>query len=203
MKKWKRWLLVLCIIGVIAYAYWKFAIPTHRIEIHSELVMLGDLDNDNRWTAGDLKLLDAFLDDPFADSGDVAWRHDLNRNGLIDKEDLVIIRALIDSDGNPYVAGDKARSKGIFFPLPRELYRYISDEEYRIRPLWALPYPLARFRSWWLFVSLPPTNVTFMRASSTRLSIQSCPSIRPGGSVNKVRDLELTTLTETPCFEQA
>lgn len=77
MKKWKRWLLVLCIIGVIGYAYWKFAIPTHRIEIHSELVMLGDLDNDNRWAAGDLKLLDAFLDDPFADSGDVAWRLDL------------------------------------------------------------------------------------------------------------------------------
>jgi hypothetical protein len=76
MKKWKRWLLVLCIIGVLGFAYWKFAIPTHRIEIHSELVMLGNLDNNNRWTAGDLKLLDVFLDDPFADSGDVAWRLD-------------------------------------------------------------------------------------------------------------------------------
>jgi hypothetical protein len=126
MMKWKRLLLVGCIVSLIGYAYWKIAIPTHRTEIHSELVMLGDLNGDNRWTAIDLKLLDAFLDDPFAESGDVAWRIDLNRNGLIDNEDLDIIRALAASGGDPYVAGDKARSKGILFPRPRALSLYLQ-----------------------------------------------------------------------------
>ena len=28
------------------------------------------------------------------------------------------------------------------FPRPRELYRYVSVEEYRPRPLWAVTYPL-------------------------------------------------------------
>ena len=51
MKTGARLLLVLCLLGALGYAYWKLAIPTHRVGISSELVMLGDLDGDSRWTA--------------------------------------------------------------------------------------------------------------------------------------------------------
>ena len=50
---------------------------------HSVLIMLGDLDGDHRWTAGDLKTLDLFLKDPFASSDTVALQIDMNQNGLL------------------------------------------------------------------------------------------------------------------------
>lgn len=143
MKKWNRLLLALCVVGAIGYTYWKFAIPIHRLEIRSELVMLGDLDGDRRWTASDLTALDVILKDPFAAPDGVGRRIDMNQNGLIDEEDLSILRALAASAGDPYAAEDTARSKGRPFPRPRELYRYVSVAEYLPRPLWALPYPLA------------------------------------------------------------
>src|ERR1035441_3704671 len=77
MKKWKRSFLAVCFLVVLGLAYWKFAIPTHRVETRSELIMLGDLDSDHRWTANDLKILDAFLKDPFAYSDDVARQIDM------------------------------------------------------------------------------------------------------------------------------
>jgi len=40
MKRWSRWLLVVCVLAILGWAYWKFAIPTHRVETHSELIML-------------------------------------------------------------------------------------------------------------------------------------------------------------------
>ncbi len=106
--------------------------------------MLGDLDGDHRWTAGDLALLDRFLKGPFAWPDDIALRLDMNQNGLIDEEDIRILRALVASGSDPYAAGERARIKGESFPRPRELYRYVSLAEYRPRPLWALPYPLAQ-----------------------------------------------------------
>jgi hypothetical protein len=39
MKSWKRLLLILCLAGVLGAAYWKFAIPTHRLDIRSEPAM--------------------------------------------------------------------------------------------------------------------------------------------------------------------
>lgn len=54
MKLSKRLVLIVCILGAIGYAYWKLVIPTHRVEVSSELVMLGDLDDDHRWTRADL-----------------------------------------------------------------------------------------------------------------------------------------------------
>ena len=47
MKTRKRLLFLLCLTGALGYAYWKFAIPTHRVGISAELVMLGDLDGDS------------------------------------------------------------------------------------------------------------------------------------------------------------
>ena len=65
VSKWTRSLLPPVRFATLGFAYWKLAIPTHRIETRSTLVMLGDLDGDHRWTGRDLKRLDAFLADPF------------------------------------------------------------------------------------------------------------------------------------------
>jgi hypothetical protein len=143
MKRWKRWLSALCLLGVLGFAYWKYVIPAHRVETHSELVMLGDLDGDHRWTANDLKILDSFLQNPFAFSDSAARQIDMNQNGMIDEEDIRLLRALVASDGDPYAAEDAARSRGDLFPRPREFYRYVTLAEYHPRPLWALPYTKA------------------------------------------------------------
>ncbi len=128
-------------LATAGLAYWKFAIPTHRIEVRSELIMLGDLDGDHRWTSGDLVVLDTFLAQPFGANDDSAWRLDLNRNGLLDEEDLGFLRALVAAGGDPYTAEKEARDRGSVFPRPRELYRYVPAAEYRPRPLWALALP--------------------------------------------------------------
>ena len=143
MKKFYLLVLIVCILGATGYAYWKLVIPIHRVEVRSELVMLGDLDDDNRWTDNDLKILDAFLHDPYSTTDSVACRIDMNQNGLIDEEDLKILRSLVIAKGDPYAAEDAAVSTGMPFPRPRECYRYVSLMEYRPRPLYALPYPLA------------------------------------------------------------
>jgi hypothetical protein len=143
MKKAIYSFSAVCFLAILAWAYWKFAIPTHRVEIHSELIMLGDLDGDHRWTANDLKILDAFLKDPFAYPDSAANLTDMNQNGMIDPEDIDLLRRLVASGSDPYAAEDRARIEGVPFPRPREFYRYSTLAEYHPRPLWALPYPLA------------------------------------------------------------
>ncbi len=143
MTRWQKLLVAATALAAGGYAYWRLAVPEHRVAITSELVMLGDLDGDRHWTARDLEDLGAYVDDPFAVSDAVVWRLDLNQNGLIDEEDLGILRALVAAKGDPYVA-EAARARGSPFPRPRELYRYASTAEYRPRPLWALPYPRAQ-----------------------------------------------------------
>jgi hypothetical protein len=161
VKKSTRLLLAICALGVLGFAYWKLAIPTHRVPVHSALIMLGDLDGDHRWTDGDLKTLDLFLKNPFAFPDAVALQIDMNQNGLIDEEDIRILRALVTSGSDPYAAEESARAKGEPFPRPRELYRYVSLAEYRPRPLWALPYPLARDSVLdWLPSLHPPANTS-------------------------------------------
>ena len=143
MKIRRGLLVAACVLAALGYAYWKLAIPVHRVEIRSELIMLGDLDGDRKWTSEDLIRLDAFLSDPFRTSDEIVRQIDMNQNGLIDLEDLSILRALVSSAGDPYAAEEKARSAGAVFPRPRELYRYVSAAEYHQRPQWALPYPHA------------------------------------------------------------
>ncbi len=144
LRKLKRWVIAVVVVAILGYAYWKFVIPIHRVPARSELVMLGDLDGDNRWTSRDLDVADAFVSDPFGVSDAVACRMDINQNGLIDEDDVSILRALVASDGDPYAAEEAARAKHTIFPRPRELYRYVSLGEYRPRPLYALDYPLAK-----------------------------------------------------------
>lgn len=142
MKRMVRLALVACLLGGLVSAYWKLAIPTHRVTVRSELVMMGDLDGDNRWTAEDAKALASIVQDPFDAPDGVAWRLDVNRNGLVDDEDLRLIRALVASGGDAYGAEEAERGRGNPFPRPRELYRYVSADEYRARPLWAVTYAL-------------------------------------------------------------
>ena len=160
MKNRNRLLSILCLLPILGYAYWKFAIPTHRLNIRSELVMLGDLDGDNRWTAIDLTTMDAVLKTPFAGPGRISWCLDINQNGMIDDEDLRLLRALVAAAGDPYVAEEKARSKNESFPRPRELYRYVALAEYHPRPLWALPYPLATDSVLDWLANFPPPTTT-------------------------------------------
>ena len=136
-----RIIITLTLVTIAGYAYWKYSIPMHRVENKSELVMLGDLNGDNRWTQADLDVLNDLTNNQFALSDALASRIDMNQNGLIDAEDIVFLQSLVASDGDPYSAEERARSRGESFPRPRELYRYISSAEYHPRPLYALPYP--------------------------------------------------------------
>jgi len=159
MKKRYWWLVAASIAGVLGAMYWKLAIPTHRVEIRSQLVMLGDLDADHRWTTKDIALLEASITEPGSLSDDAAWRLDMNQNGLIDMEDVAILRSLVDASSDPYTAARDAHDKGVPFPRPRELYRYASTAEYRTRPLWALPYPFAEDSVLdWLLKMPPPVS---------------------------------------------
>ena len=161
--KSRYWLLVTAsIVGVLSATYWKLAIPTHRVEIRSELVMLGDLNADNRWSSEDLALVEASIKDPGSLTDDLAWRLDMNQNGLIDTEDVAILRALVVASGDPYAAEKSVHREGKSFPRPRELYRYASMTEFRSRPLWALPYPHAADSILDWFASLAtPTSTAF------------------------------------------
>jgi hypothetical protein len=137
MKRWVKWIIGAVLLTAAIYGYRKL-IPIYRVEANSELVMLGDLDGDHRWGPGDLSRLEAFLEDPFPFPDEFVRRIDLNQNGLVDAEDLVIIRALV-AQPDPYQAEQAFKEKGIAFPRPRELYRYEPVGAYRPRPLWALP----------------------------------------------------------------
>ena len=103
--------------------------------------MLGDLDGDHHWTKADLVKLDAMLRDPFSALDSAVWRLDINQNGVVDQEDVSLLRALVAAGDDPYAAEDAAHSHGGLFPRPRELYRYRTTSEYRARPLWILPSP--------------------------------------------------------------
>lgn len=173
MKTRHKSLLVLVLAGGLGYAYWRFAIPTHHIGIQSELVMLGDLDGDNRWSAGDLAVVDAALTHPSAVPTGVMWRLDMNQNAMIDPEDIKILRALVATAGDPYKAEEQARSGGERFPRPRELYRYVSTAEYRARPLWTVPYPLAADSVLDWFASVPPPTNTSDYAATLAAAVYS------------------------------
>ncbi len=125
-----------------ATAYWKLAIPIHRVGVRSELVMLGDLDGDHQWTARDVDLAAEIARDPWSPrfDGQVA-RLDLDRNGRIDDADLGILAALAAAQGDAYAAHDAATGA---FPRPRELYRYETVGLYRPRPAWCVRYPGAQ-----------------------------------------------------------
>ena len=123
---------------VLAYLY----LPVNRVAITSELVMLGDLNNDNRWDLRDAETLSDVLADPFRSDRRTMLKIDVNRNDLIDAEDVSFLEHLYQFS-DPYLAEQKAGKHGGYFPRPRELFKYLPTTEYVQRPLYALNHPVA------------------------------------------------------------
>lgn len=143
------------VLAVLAFLYWQYAFPIHRVETRSDLVMLGDLNVDENWSNDDLKLFELYQKDPFSAPIQIAYQMDLDQNGIIDEEDYYIIHSLVAANGNGYAAGDKEHSAGKSFPRPRELYRYVSRSEYRPRPYWGLNHSFADEIAWVSKVARP------------------------------------------------
>jgi len=119
-------------------------LPVNRVNMRSRLVMLGDFDGDNRWTAADAATLDRLAADPFALPPQAAWLADADHDGLLGPEDLALLRGLYAAGGDAYAARDKALAAGRTFPYPREFFRYVPDSEYIQRPAFVLPHPAAK-----------------------------------------------------------
>jgi hypothetical protein len=139
---WKIAILFL-LMTLIALAVAYFYLPVNRVGINSELIMLGDLNDDNRWDAKDRDALNAVLANPFLVDNLTLLKMDLNRNGLIDEEDLVFLDAIYQFP-DPYIAEQKARANGTSFPRPRELFKYLPTYEYVQRPLFLLKHDNVR-----------------------------------------------------------
>lgn len=139
MPKWlSRTVLFLAVALILVFAY-RWVLPLYRVGVRSQLVMLGDFNNDKRWNEQDLKLLQALLANPFQHSARDCLKADLNSDGRLDTEDSVILEQLA-AIGDPYETEAKVVETGKPFPRPRELYRYVSPQDYVNRPLFALPY---------------------------------------------------------------
>ena len=125
------------VIAVVAMAAAYFYLPVNRVGITSELIMLGDLNDDNRWDVKDRDALNTVIANPFFADSLTLLKMDLNRNGLIDDEDVVFLDAICQFSDS-YIAEQKAKANGISFPRPRELFKYLPTYEYVQRPLFLL-----------------------------------------------------------------
>ena len=143
MPKWlSRTVLLLAVALILVFAY-RWVLPLYRVGVRSQLVMLGDFNSDRRWDQSDRELMQLLLANPFQYSAKDCLKADLNSDGRLDAEDAAILEQLVTS-GDPYEAEAKAIDSGKPFPRPRELYRYVSPQDYVNRPLYALPYAGAK-----------------------------------------------------------
>jgi len=142
MRRWWWKIALVLLVSLVGFFVYRESLPAHRVSYRSELIMLGDLDGDHRWTTADRGRLQSLLANPYAHSPLECLRVDANRDGRLDAEDLDIIDGLI-LHKNPYVAEAKAIEAHAVFPRPRELYRYVSTQDYLNRPLNTLPYAAA------------------------------------------------------------
>lgn len=143
--------------GALAAAY--YTLPVNRVNMRSRLVMLGDFNGDNKWDAADGALLDSIAAGPFAHGAEAAYKADVNRNGLLDEEDLYFLRELYKT-GDPYQARDYFSAKGRAFPYPRDFFRYIPNTEYVQYPVLAIEHP-AEARSPLKFLSAARMKKSF------------------------------------------
>lgn len=114
-----------------------FALPVNRVNMRSGLVMLGDLNSDNKWDGQDGAMLEGLISDPFSPSPETAYKADVNHDGLLDEEDISFLKALY-SGGDPYKVREEFLRAGKPFPYPREFFRYVPESEYVQRPVLAL-----------------------------------------------------------------
>jgi hypothetical protein len=143
MPNWlSRTVLFLAITLILAFVI-RWLLPLYRVGYRSELVMLGDFNSNKQWDQQDRELLQSVLANPFQCSVRDCIKADLNNDGRLDTEDLAILEQLV-AIGDPYETEAKASDAGKPFPRPRELYRYVSPQDYVNRPLFALPYAGAK-----------------------------------------------------------
>jgi hypothetical protein len=138
----KRWRIVIIFflgVGVACLAAYRM-LPVYRVGVHSQLVMLADLNNDHHWDEKDAVALHCILEDPFSCPVLNVVKIDVNRNGRLDSEDLEFLQRLYRCK-DPYAAEAEAIREAHFFPRPREWFRYIPDTEYVKRPLFTLDHP--------------------------------------------------------------
>jgi hypothetical protein len=100
--------------------------------------MLGDLNEDNRWDKQDEEILIKFMRSPHVYSDRIAFKVDVNHNGLIDNEDIDILRQLYKVQ-NPYQAAESFNKGSEAYPRARELFKYHPRNEYLQRPVFTLP----------------------------------------------------------------
>jgi len=131
--------LVISALLIVAIAFSYFYLPVNRVGITSELIMLGDLNNDNKWDDKDKNKLNRVLANPFLTDRLTQLKIDINKNESIDNEDLVFLEHIY-TFSNPYIAEKQAKAKGTYCPRPREFFKYLPRYEYIQRPLFLLPH---------------------------------------------------------------
>ncbi len=135
MRKTNKIIVILLLLTGIAVATSYFYLPVNRVGVTSELIMLGDFNNDNIWDNQDTELLKTILRNPFVTDSLTQFKIDINQNGLIDQEDKFFLEYL-NTFSNPYSAELAANRKGMPFPRPREMFHYLPRSEYVQRPIY-------------------------------------------------------------------
>jgi len=136
---YKRTVIVFLLILTIGITGTILYLPTNRVKIDSELLMLGDLNNDNQWDEKDIDELNSILQNPFMKNRLLQYKVDINQNALFDDEDILFLKHLCNYK-NPYFAHEKIQD--IIFPQPRELYRYLPKYEYIQQPLFSIKHDI-------------------------------------------------------------
>jgi hypothetical protein len=138
--------LVIIVLTVAGIVLSYFYLPVNRVGITSELIMLGDLNNDNRWDYKDKEKLNDVLANPFVFDSLTQLKIDINKNELIDKEDLAFLE-YIYKFSDPYLSEQKADEQGVYFPRPREFFKYLPKYEYVQCPLYSLYHNISKTSS--------------------------------------------------------
>jgi hypothetical protein len=135
--------LVIIVLVVAAIVFSYLYIPVNRVGITSELIMLGDLNNDNRWDNKDKKKLHDALANPFYFDRLTQLKIDINKNELIDEEDIALLEYIYNFS-DPYLAEQKVEEQGAYYPRPREFFKYLPRYEYVQRPLFWLNHNITK-----------------------------------------------------------
>lgn len=133
--------MVLLTAAAIVILY--FFLPVNRVGITSELIMLGDLNNDHRWDNKDKDKLNDILANPFISDRLTLLKIDINKNELIDREDIVFLEHIYKYS-DPYLSEKRADEQGVYYPRPREFFKYLPKYEYVQRPLYSLNHNISK-----------------------------------------------------------
>ncbi len=140
-RKFLKYVVAVVVLVAAVVGYRAFFLPAERVELDSRLVMLGDLNGDRKWSKEDLPLLREYLSEPFSFQAEMAFLIDINRDGVVDGQDEQILGYLY-AVGDPYAAKAKAATDGVTLPMPREMFAYIPESQYLVRPVFSYQHPL-------------------------------------------------------------